>query len=186
MVDRAVSLPAVRTTILLTCVLVTLGACTRGVDADAVSTTAAAPATTATTQPAITQDTDTENGFSCDASPYFPAAIPERAQVAQPDPSEAPFDPFPSIAGTSIRFLVDAGGNPVLAVIRGSLPPEPWAEDPEVIDILDGVPAALGPLSDGVWAVGWVLSETDPCDRYTLMLYPPTGPDEARQVAESL
>ena len=124
--------------------------------------------------------------MDCDVSPYFPSAIPERARVPQPDASEAPFDPVLSIAGTSSLFRVDASGDLVIVMLRGTLPPEDWAEDPEVIQILDGLPAALGPLSDGVWAVAWVESEDDPCDWYTLLVYPPTNADEARELAESL
>ncbi|MFZ8942788.1 MAG: hypothetical protein ACO2ZK_12635 [Gemmobacter sp.] len=55
-----------------------------------------------------------------------------------------------------------------------------------MIEILDGIPAALGPLGDGVWAVAWALSEDEPCDWYSLILYPPTNADEARAAAEGL
>lgn len=168
--------------------IVVLGAaCTGGVEAEPVTTTSV-PVTTSTIPATTTSSTATGSGeeLSCDAPPYFPESLPDRAAADQPDSADAPFDPFLLIAGTSNRFVVDAAGDPVVAVIRGSLPPEQWAAEPEVIDILDGVPAALGPLSNGVWAVGWVLSETDPCDRYTLIVYPPTGADEIRQVALSL
>ncbi|MDH3500236.1 MAG: hypothetical protein OEM97_08950 [Acidimicrobiia bacterium] len=169
--------------------LVVLSACTGGNTAEPVRTTVASVsvATSTTAAPATsTSFSDPEQQLSCDASPYFPDVIPERAAVAQPGSDAAPFHPFLSISGTSIRFLVDSANQPVLAVIRGALPPEQWASEPEVIEILDGIPAALGPLSDGVWAVGWILSETDPCDLYSLIVFPPTSAEEAREVATSL
>jgi hypothetical protein len=171
--------------------LVVLAACSRSVDAERVSTTTTlAPETTATTFPedstSSTVAEPDEDSIDCDVSRYFPSPVPERARVQQPSASDAPFDPVLSIAGTSSRFLVDASGDLVLVMLRGTLPPEEWAEDPEVIDILDGLPAAVGPLSDGVWAVAWVESEDDPCDWYTLLVYPPTGADEAKELAESL
>jgi len=36
--------------------------------------------------------------------------------------------------------------------VRGSLPTEPWTEATESVNVR-GIQAALGPLSDGVWAM---------------------------------
>jgi len=80
----------------------------------------------------------------------------------------------------------DENGNPVMVLIRGALPPVQFSADIEPITILDGVPAALGPLEDGFWGVAWALSPDDRCDLYSLILYPPTSADQARGVALSL
>jgi hypothetical protein len=72
----------------------------------------------------------------------------------------------------------------VVALVRGALPPERWSAQPQRISIR-GVEAALGPLSDGMWAAAW-FEGPDRCDEYTLYLYPPAGREEAMGVAESL
>ncbi len=180
--------PVGRAAVIATAVALVLAACTGRDQAEPVTTPSSRPEALTTTTITAPSTASADPGLErvCDIPEYFPTAIPERAQVGQPLPNDAPFHPYLLLGGTSNSFLVDAGNEPVLAVIRGSLPPEPWAADPEVIEILDGVPAALGPLGDGIWAVAWVLSEHDPCDQYTLVLFPPASADEARRVAESL
>jgi hypothetical protein len=148
-----------------------------------VSSTVASTSTTVVT---TTAPTATLPIVQCDASPFRLTELPDRALAEQPPAADVPFDRFTVIAGTAVSIRVDAVGDPVIALIRGALPPESWAGEIEVIEILDGVPAALGPLSDGVWAVAWALSEDEPCDWYSLILYPPTNADEARAAAEGL
>ena len=165
----------------------TMSACASGVEAEPVTTTTRPVTTTiVTTSEAVVEASPEDARTPCAAPDYFPSVLPERVADVQPDPADASFDPFLLIANTSNRFLADDVGDPVVAVVRGTLPPEQWATKPSEIQILDDIPAALGPLSDGVWAVAWVFSETDPCDQYTMFLYPPTSAEEARAAAESL
>ncbi len=100
------------------------------------------------------------------------------------DPADLGDDPYSTIPGTTIRLWVDTDSEPVMALVRGALPPEPWAGPTARVEVLREA-AALGPLQDGVWAVAWFESE-DRCDLYTLVLYPPTSAEEALSVAESL
>ena len=93
-------------------------------------------------------------------------------------------DPYTTIPGTAVRLWVGEDSEPVMALVRGSLPPEPWAGPTARIEVL-GQDAALGPLPGDRWAVAWFESE-DRCDLHTLVLFPPTSAEEALEVAESL
>jgi hypothetical protein len=139
------------------------------------TTTSSAPAVTTTSLPTLE---------SCDDVPYRPLALPERVAGAETAPSDLGNDPYTAISGTSLKLWVDADSAPVMALVRGSLPPEAWAGPTARIEVVRQ-DAALGPLPGGVWAAAWFESE-DRCDLYTLILYPPTSADEALEVAESL
>ena len=69
-------------------------------------------------------------------------------------------------------------------MVRGGLPPTRWINTPETIEVR-GTEAALGDLGGGIWGVAW-FEGPDRCDEYYLVFYPPTGPEEAKLVAESL
>jgi hypothetical protein len=141
-----------------------------------------APSTT-TTEPSTTT---TEILPICEPAGFFPTVLPDRAVDETPDFADVPFDQFTIIPGAWIGMRNDAAGAPVMVLIRGALPPVRFTDDIEPIEILDGVPAALGPLEDRFWAVAWALSPDERCDLYSLIFYPPTSIDEARQVALSL
>lgn len=155
---------------------------------DAASDETTAAPTLATTAAAASEPstTTTEILSICEPAEFFPALLPERAVDETPDFADVPFDEFTIIPGAWIGMRNDADGSPVMVLIRGALPPVKFTDDIEPIEILDGVPAALGPLEDGFWAVAWALSPDERCDLYSLIFYPPTSIDEARQVALSL
>jgi len=140
-----------------------------------IPATSTAPQTSTTTLPTIE---------SCADIPYRPLVVPDRAAGSETDPADLGEDPYSTIPGTTIRLWVDEESEPVMALVRGALPPEPWAGPTARVEVLREV-AALGPLQDGVWAVAWFESE-ERCDLYTLVLYPPTSAGEALAVAESL
>jgi len=147
------------------------------------TTSTAATTTTTTTQPSTTT---TEIVLLCQPPEFFPSVFPALAVEETPAFEDVPFDQFTIIPGAWIGMRNGASGQPVMVLIRGSLPPVQFTADIEPITILDGVPAALGPLEDGFWAVAWALSPDERCDLYSLILYPPTSADEAREVAVSL
>lgn len=157
-----------------------LAACSSGEAAPTLltPTTAASPDLTTTTSdlpPAVE---------ACDPAPFLPAVLPERVAADQPATRDIPYDQYTIISGTSTSLWSQDDGTPVLALIRGSLPPERWLETPEVIS-LRGVDAALGQLPNGIWGVAW-FEGPDRCDEYTIVLYPPADATEAQAVAESL
>ena len=110
--------------------------------------------------------------------------VPPRAAGDEADAANLGDDPYTTIPGTAVRLWVGEDSEPVMALVRGSLPPEPWAGPTARIEVL-GQDAALGPLPGDRWAVAWFESD-DRCDLHTLVLYPPTSAEEALEVAESL
>lgn len=152
------------------------------------TTTEAAPAVTssATTSTTAPSTTTTEVLDLCAPAEFFPAVLPAAAVDETPDFEDVPFDQFTVIPGAWIGMRNDGAGQPVMVLIRGALPPVQFTEDIEPITILDGAPAALGPLPDGFWAVAFALAPDDRCELYSLIFYPPTSADEAREVALSL
>jgi hypothetical protein len=121
---------------------------------------------------------------TCDPPTFLPTILPDRVIDDRPDVSAVPLDDFTLQPGTIVTGWTDESGNPVLAMVRGGLPPTRWINPPERIAVR-GTEAAVGDLGEGVWAVAW-FEGPDRCDEYYLVLYPPTGPEEARLVAESL
>lgn len=121
---------------------------------------------------------------ACDPPGFLPTILPDRVVDDQPDVSAVPLDAYTLQPGTIVTGWTDDAGNPVLAMVRGALPPTRWTTTPEKV-ALRGTEAALGELGEGIWAVAW-FEGPDRCDEYYLVFYPPTGPDEARAVAASL
>lgn len=148
---------------------------TTSVPDDAPSTVTPPPATTSTVLPTIE---------ACPEVPFRPLVTPDRVAGSETDPADLGDDPYTTIPGTSLRLWIDADSKPVMALIRGTLPPESWAGPTARAEVLRE-DAALGPLPGDRWAVAWFES-TDRCDLYTLLLYPPTSAAEALEVAESL
>jgi hypothetical protein len=133
---------------------------------------------TTTTEPAPAVE-------ACEPAPFVPTVLPGRVAAGAPAATrDIPYDLYTIISGTSTSVWSRQDGAPVLAVIRGSLPPVRWLETPEVMTVRN-VDAALGPLPDGVWGVAW-FEGPDRCDEYSIILYPPATAEEARQVAVSL
>ncbi|MDR9449839.1 MAG: hypothetical protein RI637_01365 [Acidimicrobiia bacterium] len=174
---------AIRSLVVVTLLFV-LAACATTGEPGATAPTITIPiATTSTTAPATTVST-VPALEPCDPPGFLPSALPERVIDDRPDVSAVPLDELTLQAGTIVTGWTDAAGNPVLAMVRGALPPTRWIDTPEEIAIR-GVKAAVGELGDGIWAVAW-FEGPDRCDEYYLVFYPPTGPEEARAVAESL
>lgn len=137
----------------------------------------APPTTTSSVLPSV---------VACDLPPFVPTVLPDRVAGDSPATKDIPYDVYTIISGTSTSVWSQDDGAPVLAIVRGSLPPVRWLETPELeVITVRGVDAALGPLPDGVWGVAWFEGD-DRCDEYSIILYPPTTPEQARLVAESL
>ena len=150
--------------------------------------TTTSPAITITIPIATTSSTTTVPTIpppqTCDPPTFLPTILPDRVVDDQPDVSAVPLDDFTLQPGTIVTGWTDPSGNPVVAFVRGGLPPRQWINTPERIAVR-GTEAAMGDLGEDTWAVAW-FEGPDRCDEYYLVFYPPTGPEEARQVAESL
>ena len=160
---------------------VLLAACSSADTADTLLSpgSAAIPdaTTTSTTQPPPAIE-------ACGPAPFVPLELPDRVATETPATRDIPLDMYTIISGTSTSVWSQSDGVPVLAVIRGSLPPVRWLETPEKITVRE-TDAALGPLPDGIWAVAW-FEGPDRCDEYSIILYPPATAEEVRLIAESL
>ncbi len=121
---------------------------------------------------------------SCPPPAVAPGVLPARASSDPPPPAQVPLDRFTSLAGTALLLWTDQTGAPVLALVRGALPPEPFSEKAE-IDVA-GTKGVVGPLSDGVWAAAWFRDEADRCEQYSLIFYPPVDRDEVLAVVGSI
>jgi len=174
---------AIRSLALLASLLV-LAACANAGDSDATATTITVPITTTSATAPVTTVSTIPALEPCDPPGFLPSALPERVIDDRPDVSAVPLDELTLQAGTIVTGWTDTAGNPVLAMVRGALPPIRWIDTPGEIEIR-GFKAAVGELGDGIWAVAW-FEGPDRCDEYYLVFYPPTGPEEAKAVAESL
>lgn len=121
---------------------------------------------------------------SCDTADFVPSELPARVADERPEVKTIPFDLYTTISGTSTSVWSQDDGEPVLVIIRGSLPPFRWEATPEVIEVR-GTEAALGELPDGYWGVAW-FEGPDRCDEYSIVMYPPATAEEVRAVAESV
>ncbi|MDX1740658.1 MAG: hypothetical protein R3178_05160 [Rhodothermales bacterium] len=167
---------------LVGCVCLLAAACTSSAGEPSTTVTITIPVTTTTTTEPTTAGPTAPP--TCDPPAFLPSALPERVVDDQPDVSAVPLDELTLQPGTIVTGWTDETGDPVVAFVRGALPPKRWVETPEPIEVR-GTDAALGQLGDGIWAVAW-FEGPDRCDEYYLVFYPPTGPDEARVVVESL
>lgn len=158
-----------------------LSACTSGSE-PSTTVTITIPVTT-TTIPTTTVPTEPAPE-TCNPPGFLPTVLPERVIDDQPDVSAVPLDELTLQPGTIVTGWTDASGDPVVAFVRGALPPQRWIEAPEEIEVR-GVKAAVGELGDGIWGVAW-FEGPDRCDEYYLVFYPPATAEEARMVAESL
>lgn len=160
-------------------VLVFLAACGGG----EATTTLVAPTTIASPEITTTTTEPPPPVVACDPASFVPAVLPDEVG-SEPATRDIPFDQYTIISGTSTSVWSRDDGTPVMALVRGSLPPVQWLEPPDRITVRE-TEAALGMLPDGVWGVAW-FEGPDRCDEYTIVLYPPGDSDTLRAVAESL
>lgn len=73
----------------------------------------------------------------------------------------------------------------MVALIRGSLPPEQWPGRKGEVTI-DGARGVAGPFEDGTWVVAWYEQPGERCDLYMLVFYPPVEPAEVEATVNSL
>jgi len=156
----------------------------------ACSTAGTAATSTTESEPTAPQATTTLATITIEQLPLCPPAdvvitdLPDDFSAVGADPDRVARDVYTSVPGSWSAVWADAEGGPVMALVRGSLPPESWVGVTNRVSVADRQ-AALGPLPDGVWGVAWFDSENR-CDLYTLVLYPPATVDDARRVAESI
>ncbi|MFQ5967119.1 MAG: hypothetical protein ACE5MI_05860 [Acidimicrobiia bacterium] len=153
---------------------------------EAATTLAPSPTATATTLPpaAVPHTTVVDSDLPCRPPIFAPRQLPARVADTAPAAAAVEVDQWTALPGTSLAIWTDATGTPVVALVRGALPPERWSARPAVIEIR-GTDAALGPLSDGMWAAAWFEGPSR-CDDYTLYVYPPTSAEETQAIAESI
>ena len=170
-----------RRTLLPMAITLVLAACATTADSTTTAPTITIPIATTTTTTVASTESAPE---PCDPPTFLPTVLPDRVTDNQPNLPAVPLDAFTLQPGTIVTGWTDDDGNPVLAMVRGGLPPTRWISTPETIEIR-GEAAALGDLGEGIWAVAWY-EGPDRCDEYYLVFFPPTGPEEAREVAGSL
>jgi hypothetical protein len=121
----------------------------------------------------------------CPAAPYEVEVLPARVSSNPVDALEVAQDGFTSMAGTHSTIWLGVDGELVLALIRGSLPPQEWPGDKGPV-VIDGVEAIAGQYADGTWVVGWFEAPGERCDLYTMVLYQPVEPAEVETVLASM
>lgn len=89
-------------------------------------------------------------------------------------------DPFTSIGGTNTTLWVGHGGDPAIALIRGTLPPNQFPAEKGEVDVA-GTRGVAGPYPDGRWVAAWYNDPGARCDLYTMVFYPPVSPQEVQQ-----
>lgn len=156
----------------------------------AASTTSPEPPTTATTVAATTTTTaatttTTEPLVQCPKAPYAIGSLPVRASGNQVPAENIALDPFTSVAGSHSTIWLDSDGGLVMALVRGTLPPEEWPGAKGEV-FIDGARAVAGQFDDGSWVVGWFEPPGARCDLYTMVFYPPVTSDEVRTTLESM
>ena len=168
-------------------VVMVLAACSGGSGDGSTSTRATLGAVISATEPTSTTTTTTLPPLElCDAVESFPQIMPARVVAGVPETADVDFDEFTLIAGAINAIRFDEAGAPVLVMIRGALPPRQFTEDHQVIEILDGIPALVGPIGDGYWASAWAVPPGERCDLYSLIFYPPVDEAEVLEVAASV
>ncbi len=144
-------------------------------------TTTIAPTTTVVE----TTSTTRERLVDCAAPQYEITSFPSGISANQTPVSDLPFDQYTTVPGSASRIFLAEDGGLAMALVRGTLPPEEWPGDSQLIDI-DGAQGRVGPFDDGTWVVAWFEQPGERCDRYTLVFYPPIDPLEVRSTIESM
>ena len=166
--------------------LVLVASCSFGDSGDVSTTVQTVPALPPLPSSTIPTTTTDPPLAVCPDLQSFPSQLPARVVSGLPDTSEVAFDEFTVIEGTFAALRFDADGQPVMAMIRGALPPRQFTEESQVVEVLDGIPALVGPIGDGYWAAAWAIPPGDRCDLYSLIFYPPVEPSEALSVTASV
>lgn len=158
---------------------VVVSACS-GSGADTTISTLPETTTTSTTTTTLPESTTTVTlPPQCPEAPYDVGVLPPRAAVGRPPSTEqVVLDQFTTIPGISAKIWIDEEGAPVMALVRGSLPPEEWPGERGEVSI-DGARGVAGQFEDGTWVVAWFEEPGARCDRYMLVVYQPV---EAAQV----
>lgn len=153
-----------------------IAACTGGAEP---STTTVPPITT------TVPETTTTLPPQCAPPPYAVEVLPEKVEPTVVDASDVPRHPYLEVPGTSSVIWVDGAGDLAMALVRGTLPLEEWpGERGEVF--IDGARAAVGPMEDGSWVVGWFEQPGERCDLFTMVFFPPIDPAEVEATLESM
>lgn len=162
---------------LLVCALA-LAACSDGGAATTTTvptSTTAAPSTTASTTPPP----------PCPPAPYEVPVVPASVAEADEAADESEPDEITSIGGTHTRLWVDQQGEPAIALVRGTLPPNQFpAERGEVM--IDESRGVAGPYPDGRWLVTWFNEPGERCDQYTMVFYPPVSPQDVEATIQAM
>lgn len=154
-----------------------LAACTGGSE----PSTTTVPSTITT----VEETTTTTLPPQCAPPPYAVEVLPEKVEPTVVDASEVPRHPFLEVAGSSSVIWVDGAGDLAMALVRGTLPLEEWPGDRGEVSI-DGARAAVGPMEDGSWVVGWFEQPGERCDLFTMVFFPPIDPTEVEATLESM
>lgn len=162
-----------RPLVIATLLVAAVGCSSAGSEPSSIST-AASSTTTPTSATTVPTSSTLPTFEPCPRVPFLPTHLP--AAATGDPPLSADLDRFSGIPGTTSLTWFNPGGEPVLAIVRGTLPPEQWPETPAVIRVRN-FDAALGSQSGGVTAVAWV-EGPDRCDEYTVVAYPGTTREE--------
>lgn len=162
-----------------------LVACGGEPGADTAPTSTTPTTTTSPVETTSLEATSTTLPEECGRIPYSVGSLPGRADPERPEPDEIPQDAYTTIPGTRSDMWFDREGSPVVAFVRGALPPEEWPGDRGEVSI-DGARGVAGPFPDGTWVVAWYEAEGDRCDQYFMVFYPPVDPSEVEATIESL
>lgn len=138
---------------------------------------------TTTTTAATTTTVETDD---CPAAPYEFGYLPFGVGVGEVDMDSLEPDEWTSVPGTHTTFIPRDDGSVALALIRGTLPAVDWPGEKGEVSI-DGTPAVVGPHPDGTWVAGWFEQpETDRCNLYSLVFYPPWDPSDVQATIEGM
>lgn len=152
-----------------------IGACSASTASTSAPPSSTVPQTTAvpTTAPATTEPPP-----PCPPAPYELGSVPTEVVPATGDVLTEP-DEFTSIGGTNTTLWVGHGGDPAIALIRGTLPPNQFPGEKGEAQVA-GTRAVAGPYPDGRWVVAWFNDPGARCDLYTMVFYPPVSSQEVQ------
>lgn len=121
----------------------------------------------------------------CEAIPYNVGILPDNVSGESVDKALLELDPLTSLGGTRSLIWVDATGQVVVALVRGTLPLEQFPGDKGKV-LIAGTEGVAGPFDDGRWMVAWFEPPGDRCDLYTMVFYPPVEPSTVEATIKSI
>jgi len=169
----------------LLALMVLLSACAAPTGETTTLPEATTTSTEATTTTAVPDSTTSTLLRECPRAPYDVGELPIRAAGPQVPAENIAFDAFTSVAGTHSTIWLDREGGLVVALVRGTLPPEDWP-GPKGETLIDGARAVAGQFADGSWVVAWFEQPGLRCDLYTMVFYPPVTPAEVEATLASM